>query len=90
MESAIAFAMKEAGTVELKEKQKECLQWFLEQGGHGRGAGHGRGTWRGRGGGRGRCISTTFSFPATTFLFLGHSIIPIHKPSGSLPRNYMK
>ena len=87
MESAIDFAMKKAGAVELKEKQKECVQWFLEQEGRGRGAGHGRGTWHGRGGGRGWCISTTFSFPATTFLFLGHSIIQIQKPTGSLPRN---
>ena len=30
MESAIDFAMKKAGVIDLKEKQKECLQWFLE------------------------------------------------------------
>ena len=30
MESAIVFATKKSGTVELKEKHKECLQRFLE------------------------------------------------------------
>ena len=30
MENAIAFATKKAVAVELKEKQKECLQRFLE------------------------------------------------------------